>query len=499
MNVFVTGATGFIGRALVLRLLGGGHTVSAWVRSVEHARSRLGVETELIPMAGGDAVLEAAVSRADAIVNLAGEPIVAGRWTLARKRALVESRVALTSRLVAAIQRATVRPRVLVSGSAIGLYGDRGSETLDEASREGGDFLASLCSRWESAALDAQALGVRVALIRTGIVLGPEGGALQKMLPLFRAGGGGRLGSGRQFMSWIHLRDLVEMFATAVTDSRWHGAFNGVTPSPVDNRTFTSALGRALRRPAFLPAPAPALRVLLGEASQVLLGSQRVLPLRALALGFRFRFDTLDGALRAIVSSDATSIERLSPTSPVPVAASAYLARRRPTHLLRHVTRIAAPLEETFAFFSRAGNLGLLTPPAMGFQITASPSSMREGAVIDYAIRLGPVPLSWRTVIEKWDPGRVFVDSQARGPYRCWWHEHHFRRDGEATLMEDRVYFAAPFGPIGRLANRLFIQSQLRRIFAYRAEAIALRFETRGPRFVRNDAASVAENSQPAA
>ena len=499
MKVFVTGATGFIGRALVLRLLGDGHQVTAWVRSVERARSQLGADASLVPIDGGDAALEAALSDADAVVNLAGEPIVAGRWTKARKLALLDSRVGLTLRLVDAIQRIAKRPKVLVSGSAIGIYGNRGAAVLDEASPEAKDFLGDLCARWESAALGAEPLGVRVALIRTGVVLGPEGGALEKMLPLFRAGGGGRLGSGRQFMSWIHLRDLVEMFSTALTDARWRGAFNGTAPNPVDNRKFTRELGRALHRPAILPAPAPALRLLLGEAAQVLLEGQRVLPLRALALGFRFRFETVDGALRAIVSSESTRIEPISSDTPVPVATSSYLVRRRPTHLLRHETRIDAPLEETFSFFSRAENLGLLTPAAMQFRITAGPAAMRVGAIIDYAIQLGPIPITWRTVIEKWDAGRVFVDSQEKGPYRCWWHEHHFRRDGATTLMEDRVYFAAPFGPIGRIADRLFIPSQLRRIFAYRAEAIALRFETRRPRLLRSDAAPRVQSSQPAA
>ena len=296
MQVFITGATGLIGAPLTVRLRERGHDVAAWVRSAGRARAVLGPDVELIP-AGDDRALQGAVERTDAIVNLAGEPVAGGRWTKRRKRALVESRVTLTGRLVDAIERASSRPSVLLSGSAVGLYGDRGDEPLGEDSAPGNDFLARLCFDWEAAARRAEPLGVRVVLLRTGVVLAPSGGALAKMLPIFRAGLGGPVGSGRQRMPWIHLHDEVELALTALEDERYHGPLNATAPAPVTNAELTRAIGRALGRPTVLRVPPLVVRAVFGEAADVLVGGQRAEPRRALALGFRHRFTDLDAAL----------------------------------------------------------------------------------------------------------------------------------------------------------------------------------------------------------
>lgn len=311
MHIFITGATGFIGRALVLRLQRDGHTITAWVRDEDRARAALGADVDILPIAADDSVLRDALSVSDGVVNLAGEPLI-GRWTKNRIDAIRESRVGLTHRLVDAMRHAEHRPSVFVSGSAIGYYGDRDDELLTEASEPADDFLACLCRDWERAALEAAPAGVRVVLLRTGIVLGREGGALARLLLPFKLGLGGPIGSGRQYMPWIHLHDHVEVIVAALNDDRFSGPFNLCAPSPVTNREFARALGRALHRPALVPIPALALNLALGEAASVLLTGQRAMPQKAMALGFDFNYPEIDAALAEIVGRTApVEIRRL--------------------------------------------------------------------------------------------------------------------------------------------------------------------------------------------
>jgi uncharacterized protein (TIGR01777 family) len=301
MRIFVTGATGFIGRAVVARLQRDGHSVIAWTRDSKRAHKVLGDGIDIVDAAGGSAALSSSLPASDAVVNLAGEPIVGRRWTAARRRQLVDSRVGVTEALVASMEASSSRPRVLVSASAVGYYGDRAGEMLAEDSTRGEGFLADLCARWEAAARRAEALGTRVVLPRIGVVLGAGGGALARMLPPFRLGLGGPLGSGRQYMAWIHRHDLASIVAAALGDDSYRGPLNGVAPQTVTNGEFSRALGRALRRPAILPLPATALRMIFGEAATVLLDSQRVMPQVLAARGFQWRFPAIDGALDEIV------------------------------------------------------------------------------------------------------------------------------------------------------------------------------------------------------
>ena len=477
MRVLITGATGFIGRALVPLLRREGHQLIALVRSVERARSLLGAEVEAVALSAGTHALREALERSDAVVNLAGESIMGGRWTEARRRALVQSRVQLTQQLVSAIAEAQPRPKTLISGSAVGYYGDRGSEILLESSPGSTDFLAQVCQDWEAAARLAEDSGLRVVTLRTGVVLGRDGGALAQMLLPFRLGVGGPVGSGRQYMPWIHLHDLVQVIAAALTDDRYKGPVNVAAPEQVTNRAFAKALGRALRRPAVLPAPALALRVIFGEAAGVLLGSQRIEPQRLRELGFTYRFPTLDHAVADIIQTGDVEImpSRSSGEFHTPVEED-YLRKRRPTHELRTRTVIDTPMDEAFAFFSQAENLGLITPAAMRFEILGGVPAIAKGATIDYQLRVGPIPIRWRTRIAEWEPPHGFTDLQESGPYRCWWHKHTFSDQGNRTIMEDHVYYAPPFGALGRLANPLFIIPTLRQIFGYRSDVIRLRF-----------------------
>ncbi|BDG02454.1 TIGR01777 family oxidoreductase [Anaeromyxobacter oryzae] len=294
MHVFLTGATGLIGRAVAGALLEKGYAVTALSRSPAGA-ARLPTGVRHVtgdPAAPGP--WEEALARSDACLHLAGEPVAEGRWTEEKKRRIRESRVRSTER-VAAVVRAG-GPAVLVSGSAVGIYGSRGDEILDESSAPGTGFLADVSRAWEDAAAPARERA-RVVLVRTGIVLSPEGGALPKLVAPFRLFAGGPLGKGEFWQPWIHLADEVGLLLLALEDARCEGPLDATAPEPVRNRDLARAVGRALRRPAFLPAPEAAIRLALGEVADVVLASQRVLPRKALALGYRFRFPEIGAAL----------------------------------------------------------------------------------------------------------------------------------------------------------------------------------------------------------
>ncbi len=298
LRAFVTGATGFIGQQLVRALLARGDQVVALVRDVERARQVLGA----VRFAQGNPAdpdrYADALKGCQAVFHLAGEPLLGRRWSPEHKRAIRESRVAGTRGLVEAIARSGERP-VLVSASAVGYYGARGDEPLDEAAAPGGDFLAKVCADWEAEAQKAEDL-TRCARVRIGVVLGLEGGALQQMLTPFRLFVGGTLGSGRQVVSWIHQSDLVALFLWLLgVDVR--GPVNATAPNPVTMRELSKSLGRALHRPSAVPIPSFAVKAALGEAALAVLDGQKVLPRAALSRGFTFQFETLDAALADLV------------------------------------------------------------------------------------------------------------------------------------------------------------------------------------------------------
>jgi uncharacterized protein (TIGR01777 family) len=288
MKVLVTGSTGLVGTALVSALAGAGHTVCRLVRPESAARggAKDGFDVPWNPSTGE---LGGAAVGADAVVNLAGASIAGGRWTAERKALLRSSRVNTTRALVTGLAKMSARPRVLVSASAIGYYGSRGDELLTEESAAGKDFLASLALEWEAEAVKAEALGIRVVRARFGIILSRNGGALEKMLLPFKMGLGGRIGSGQQWMSWVTLDDVVGILRFALESGTVQSAINVVAPGAVRNAEFTRELARALHRPALFPAPAFALRLVLGEmADALLLSSQRVVPRKLQQLGYRF-------------------------------------------------------------------------------------------------------------------------------------------------------------------------------------------------------------------
>lgn len=298
MNILLTGGTGTLGVPLCAALHGAGHRLTVLSRRPAAEVQRIcGASVEVWPS------LEAwsADRSFEAVVNLAGEPIADARWTHSRQQLLRSSRIGLTDTLVARIAASHCPPKVLLSGSAVGWYGDRGNATLDERAQGGNDFAARLCADWEASAQRASESGVRVCLLRTGLVLSRHGGMLARMYWPFRLGLGMRLGDGSQWMSWVHLDDWMACALRLLSDSEAQGAFNLTAPAPVANGEFTQRLAQSLRRSAHLAMPAVALRLGLGEAAGLLLGGQRVLPQRLESAGYRFQFPQLEGALRSLM------------------------------------------------------------------------------------------------------------------------------------------------------------------------------------------------------
>ena len=298
MRLVITGATGFVGSALCARLLQKGHTLTLLSRSAPRETST-GTKRWLHWTPGKIGDWESALAEADGVINLAGEPIAAKRWTPNQKRKIRLSRIDATNSLVRAIAKAKLKPQFLFNASAVGYYGPHGDETISEEADAGTDFLALLCRDWEEEAKKAEKLGLRVIRLRTGIVLGPGGGALAKMAPPFKLFIGGPLGSGKQWMSWIHLEDEVNLILYLMENSQAAGAVNATAPNPATMKEFCRTLGTVMGRPSWAPVPAFALRIMLGEMAQMLLTGQRVLPTSAEKLGYRFRYPNLPEALRA--------------------------------------------------------------------------------------------------------------------------------------------------------------------------------------------------------
>lgn len=446
MKVLVTGATGLIGLHLVRRLIDTGHEVVALTRNLDDASINLPVRClihEWFPESGQ--IDEHALDGVDGVVHLAGENVGDGKWTEQRRQALLRSRIDSTKLLVDAIagRPPEDRPWVLVSASGIGFYGDRGEELVDETAGVGEGYLAEVCEAWENEGRRVEGAGLRWVALRTGLVLAREGGALSQMLRPFRLGLGGRLGSGRQWMSWIHVEDLVSLYIAALENRAFEGPTNAVAPHPVTNAEFTDALATALGRRARFPVPAFVLGRLFGERSGLLLTGQRVASTSADEAGFVFDYPEIGPALTELCADLAT--------------------------VVRQEIWLEHKIEDVFAFFSDVQNLTLVTPSFFRLKILKVPEAgLSEGAQIEYRVRVRGVPLRWRTRIDVWDPPRTFVDSQERGPYRLWTHTHEFEELDGGTLVRDVVRYEVRLGALGEMFAGKMVERDLALMFAYR-------------------------------
>ncbi|WKX25728.1 TIGR01777 family oxidoreductase [Tatumella ptyseos] len=298
MKILITGATGLIGQRLTQALLNQSHHITALTRSPQRATKILGPQVELLNSLDGLSSLDGF----EAVINLAGEPIADKRWTAAQKQKLCDSRWQLTAQVAELIKASAKPPSVLISGSAVGYYGDQGQAVVTEERSPHQEFTWQLCSRWEALALEAQSANTRVCLLRTGVVLSSEGGALAKMVLPFRMGVGGPFGNGQQYMPWIHIDDMLNATLFLLNQPALKGPFNMVAPTPVRNQQFSEQLAKVLHRPCFMRVPAVAVRCLMGESAVLVLGGQQAVPQRLMDAGYQFRYSTLQPALEEVIN-----------------------------------------------------------------------------------------------------------------------------------------------------------------------------------------------------
>jgi uncharacterized protein (TIGR01777 family) len=455
MKILITGATGLIGKSLCRALLEKNYDVKALVRNVAHAKSTLPYPMEFEAWDGTRKGLSS-FKGIDAVIHLAGEPVAGKRWTEDRKKAILSSRIDTAQALIDAIKDdLSERPKTFICGSAIGFYGDRGEEVLTEESEVGKGFLAEVVQKWEDVTKPLDQMGIRRVNLRTGAVLGRNGGMLSALVPLFQTGLGGPVGTGHQWVSWIHLQDMVNGIIFLLENEKAHGPFNMVAPHPVSNVRFSRTLAMVVNRPAVLTAPSIALKGALGEMSEIVLASQRVSSEKLENLGFQFQYSDVEDALY-----DLLDVEQK--------------AGQKELFVEQWVPK---KVDEIFPFFSEAKNLGVLTPEFLNFKILSqSTGEMEKGTLVDYQIKIHGIPVHWQTLIQEWEPGSMFVDTQLKGPYKSWHHTHRFIPMKGGTLLSDRVLYRLPLGLLGGLAAGPMVKNDVKKIFDYRQKVINERF-----------------------
>lgn len=446
MKVLMTGATGNVGNYVGRRLVELGHEVIVVSRSKEKALAYLEFPAEIIEHDLASKPLpENKFQGAEGVVHLMGET-VDGRWTAEKKELILKSRELGSQHLLANLPASV---KVIVSASAQGIYGDQKDQDLTEESQQGSDFLAEVCKKWE-APFKNLTKTVRTVQLRIGLVLDPQSGVLKKMIPLFQKGLGGTLGSGKQYMSWIAIEDLSEVFVQALLNEKYQGAINCSTNHPVTNSQWTKHLGSALGAMPSAPVPAFALRIVVGEMAAVILGSIKMVPQKLNELSFKFKYSKLEDYIN----------EKLEP----------YQDGR---YFYSVKQFVPLNIDKVFSFFADANNLEKITPPFLNFHVTGmSTEKIQEGTVIDYKLKLKGVPLNWKTLIKKWDPPHSFIDNQESGPYQLWHHTHSFEKLGNGTLLSDEVRYKLPLGFLGQAVAGTFVQNDVEQIFKFRREVI---------------------------
>lgn len=456
MNILLTGATGLIGKELGKMLVESGHRVRVVSRNKKTAKEQLSYPAEIIQWDyEKEDFPEQGMQNIDAVINLAGESIGNNRWSKKIKQRIYHSRIDFTKKLALAAKIESQRPqsklKTFISASAVGIYPDSLDHEYIEDSQKGDSFLSRVCKEWEKATSDLAHHNVRVSTVRIGVVLSSKGGALEKLIPLFSTGLGGAIGSGKQWMSWIHLEDLARLFIHILNNPSISGPVNGVAPTPVTNKEFSFELAKSLGRNLFFPVPSIMLKIILGEMSAIVLESQKVSSKKAQDLGFKFKFGAIKEAFEEICSPFKNGHKELYVEQWVP---------QQP--------------HDIFPFFCDENNLEKLTPKSLGFKVLGkSTKEIEQGTLIDYKLSLRGVPMKWKTLIDEWSPNDRFVDMQLKGPYERWHHTHTFVPFAGGTLLQDRVSFKVPFGWLGNLVSFPFVYAEVKGIFSYRRQVIA--------------------------
>lgn len=449
MKILITGATGFVGNTLLPLLAKKGHELIVLTRDSKMAQVRLPAVCKIIKWEEISGLNKEGI---EAVVNLCGENVASGRWTAKRKQAIYDSRVLSTRNLIDYFTENTHPLKTWVSASAIGVY--QNSIVADESSPSGQGFLAKVCKDWEEETFKAQNLNIRTTVLRIGMVLGFDGGAMEKLLPLFKLGLGGNISNGRQWMSWIHVRDLAGLILEAIENPSFEGVINAVSPNPAKNRDFTSALGAAVKRPALFPVPGWVLKLLLGEMSQILINSQKVSADRGKQLGYKFIYPKLGNALKVICD--------------------------QPGHTLLIEQSVPQPINKVFDFFTDPKNLESLTPGFLQFKILRTTSSpIQEGTLLDYSLKIRGVPVRWQSKITEFVPEVRFADEQTKGPYQFWHHTHEFIEKNGGTIIRDKILYKLPGWIPGDITAHWFVRKDLEKIFLHRREVAEKLFHSK--------------------
>ncbi len=453
MNYLLTGATGFLGQNLCNHYTKDLAKLRILSRHARQSLDKFPYNAQFIDWDHVSATISADDLNCDAVIHLAGENIAGKRWTKAQKKKLWESRIKSTTALVESILKAPIKPKVFICASAVGFYGDRWQEDLDETSPAGEGFLAELCAKWESVCEPLESVGVRVINVRSGLVLGLNDGALKELVKFSDLGVLGNIGSGNQWMSWIHVEDWVNAIQHCISNSNISGPVNFVSPSPIQHKNFIKILSSHLNRAPFLPLPATVAKIVLGEMAGLFLDSQKVYPTKLLSSGFTFNFKTFDSALQNLYPNCGQE------------------------HILERQMFLPVEVKDVFPFFTDPYNLEKITPPFLNFKVVStSDKVVQKGTTISYKLKLHGLPLKWLTNIEDLAINSLFIDNQTKGPYKRWHHTHTFISLPHGTLMRDRVLYRLPFGWLGRCIAHFYATKDVNKIFDYRTLVLKKRF-----------------------
>lgn len=450
MKVLVTGASGFIGQSFILHLLKKQYQVIAVSRQTKQeyfAKYSLPVEFIQWKNPETEELKSELLAEVDVVVHLAGESIASSYWTASTKKRLIDSRVQSAKNLLSAVQAHSPKCKQFITASATGIYGDRMDEILTEDSKLGQGFLADLCKEWEAASVPKKA-GIQHLSVRIGVVLGQGQGFLAKMEEIYSHYIGGPLASGKQYLSWIHIQDLVRILEYSIS-KQLSGSINAVAPEPVSNAVFSKAMAKALNVFELFPVPSFALKLLLGEQACIALDSQRVIPQNLLKYGFEFDFKNIESALQEI-----------------------YHYKKNPNNLAHSaILYLDYPVSEVFDFFASEKNLEIITPEFLNFKVLSKTTPQIQAQTqIDYKLNIHSIPVKWRTLISEWQKDQYFIDEQLKGPYSLWKHRHNFSPLGKGCLVEDFVIYRMPLGFLGRVFARPLVQRDVRNIFDFRTK-----------------------------
>lgn len=448
-SILLIGGTGFIGSWFAEHMSSKGWKIKLVTRTPKGHQNSFPCEEIKWD---GKTLSPSSLRGVTAVVNLAGHPIADEHWSESVRNKIISSRVETTQALLEALEKTEHKPKVIIQASAVGYYGAQNSNVdCTESAQDGSDFLAETCKKWEKTA-EKLSQHARLCIPRIGVVLGWEGGAFPKLWNIYTSSLGSRLGHGKQWMNWIHIKDLVRFFSEVITKEDYSGVYNLVAPENSTNSTFHKELSAITCSFESLIAPQLSLKIVLGQRSCLVLSAPKVIPQKALAQGFSFEYPNLRSAFNDLM------LERFDHKA-------FYLKRKQ---------WVPASIDKVWDFMSSAKNLETITPPNLTFKIdNMSTPEIEKDTLINYSLKLHGIPLKWRTRITDWNPQVSFIDLQEKGPYKLWHHHHVFTELGGGTLIEDRIDYKLPVHPFG-LISLPFVIKDLNKIFDYRREATSL-------------------------